>query len=143
SITRVSLHPPLHRLLLFFFFHHPPPTEIYTLSLHDALPIWHQLHRHHEGRRACRRSGRTLHVGRDARQADGHRRGSLGRLEACRSEEHTSELQSLTNLVCRLLLEKKKTMRATPSPLRSRAACAASMRRRSVEVQKTHRRRGW
>src|SRR2546430_8183291 len=73
--------------LFFFFFNDTATTEIYTLSLHDALPI--------SGRRGslCL-YGRTLSRGR-------HRR--LGR-----SEEHTSELQSQSNLVCRLLLEKKK-----------------------------------
>src|SRR5439155_21770264 len=71
----------------FFFFTATPPTEIYTLSLHDALPIsenaarrlvrggWHPARQHGEDR----------------------------------SEEHTSELQSRGHLVCRLLLEKKKT----------------------------------
>src|SRR5258708_27674705 len=86
---------PLH--LLFFFFNDTATTEIYTLSLHDALPI-------------C---GRSLHVGRV--QHDHALCGAqrplralpLHRLE--RSEEHTSELQSPDHLVCRLLLEKKKT----------------------------------
>src|SRR5258706_8169129 len=73
--------------MFFFFFNDTATTEIYTLSLHDALPI-------------CRRGQRTLYSGRPA--AGNHSRG------ARRSEEHTSELQSLTNLVCRLLLEKKK-----------------------------------
>src|ERR1019366_10531133 len=70
--------------VFFFFFNDTATTEIYTLSLHDALPIcqW----------RACRR------------RRPGHHAGRRGQ----RSEEHTSELQSLTNLVCRLLLEKKK-----------------------------------
>src|SRR5438093_6416025 len=71
-------------VILFFFVFDTAPTEIYTLSLHDALPIcsprcgscWHRCH---------------------------------GRLSSWRSEEHTSELQSLTKVVCRLLLEKKKT----------------------------------
>src|SRR6266540_7418112 len=69
---------------LFFFFNDTATTEIYTLSLHDALPI--------SSRSRC-------HFGR-----------SLGRprWSATRSEEHTSELQSHHDLVCRLLLEKKK-----------------------------------
>src|SRR3712207_8841862 len=84
-------------VFLFFFFNDTATTEIYTLSLHDALPI--------SGRRRClarcfRFRGRFL----------------LLRLElspisvacATRSEEHTSELQSRQYLVCRLLLEKKK-----------------------------------
>src|SRR5437899_6516532 len=78
--------------LLFFFFNDTATTEIYTLSLHDALPIFHEI----RDRLAQRRR-----VGGD--QAAG--------LDI-RSEEHTSELQSLRHLVCRLLLEKKKSMSA-------------------------------
>src|SRR2546430_16943188 len=74
---------------IFFFFNDTATTEIYTLSLHDALPI-------------CLRPCDSL------RGAVRHSRGpSLGAREG-RSEEHTSELQSQSNLVCRLLLEKKK-----------------------------------
>src|SRR5579871_3800383 len=83
----------LHSLILiflfFFFFNDTATTEIYTLSLHDALPICAQLLDH-------------LGVGLDAGR---HR--EAGR----RSEEHTSELQSRRDLVCRLLLEKKKAER--------------------------------
>src|SRR5579863_10759437 len=68
----------------FFFFNDTATTEIYTLSLHDALPI-------SSGTGLCRTLGR-------------HREDRLPR----RSEEHTSELQSPVHLVCRLLLEKKK-----------------------------------
>src|SRR5712675_37557 len=78
-----------------FFFNDPATTEIYTLSLHDALPICVAL-------AAPRRS-------------DGSRRGAAARRRPAspparehRSEEHTSELQSRLHLVCRLLLEKKK-----------------------------------
>src|SRR5256885_11816569 len=70
----------------FFFFNDTATTEIYTLSLHDALPISRWKHEDYAGL-----------LGRDP--------GLL----AARSEEHTSELQSPCNLVCRLLLEKKKT----------------------------------
>src|SRR2546429_2519876 len=71
----------------FFFFNDTATTEIYTLSLHDALPI------------SCARSGSRGRP-RDARRGrQAARRG--------RSEEHTSELQSRLHLVCRLLLEKK------------------------------------
>src|SRR5947207_15369706 len=80
----------LSALLLFFFFNHPATTEIYTLSLHDALPIF---------RRALAELERCV------------TRGSAAELRAAlarRSEEHTSELQSHSDLVCRLLLEKKK-----------------------------------
>src|SRR5438093_9390451 len=89
---------------LFFFFTDPATTEIYTLSLHDALPIW------------CGRSGPTTRAAGSARRLPEwwHVRmpRATARRESCdpRSEEHTSELQSLTNLVCRLLLEKKKTI---------------------------------
>src|SRR5205085_9772886 len=71
-----------------FFFNDPATTEIYTLSLHDALPIL----------AAC-----IPHYPPDRRF--GHENA---RREIPRSEEHTSELQSQSNLVCRLLLEKKK-----------------------------------
>src|SRR2546430_14645715 len=70
----------------FFFFNDTATTEIYTLSLHDALPICHR------GRRRSRHPRPA-----PAPQSRGDR-----------SEEHTSELQSQSNLVCRLLLEKKK-----------------------------------
>src|SRR2546426_1683528 len=88
-----------HRLLLrsFFFFNDTATTEIYTLSLHDALPI------SLESWGTCP-GGRT-------RFRDGSRlAASQVRRRHQRSEEHTSELQSPCNLVCRLLLEKKKNM---------------------------------
>src|SRR2546430_13176126 len=77
---------------LFFFFNDTATTEIYTLSLHDALPIWlaGELHARFE------QEGGALFA------------GSWAARDAYRSEEHTSELQSQSNLVCRLLLEKKK-----------------------------------
>src|SRR2546430_6603297 len=75
-------------MYLFFFFNDTATTEIYTLSLHDALPIYRDLadarHLHHVVELQLRAQARN------------------------RSEEHTSELQSQSNLVCRLLLEKKK-----------------------------------
>src|SRR2546422_6783597 len=76
----------------FFFFNDTATTEIYTLSLHDALPI-------------SRGHQRAVHQSRCAR----------GVLPAPvrRSEEHTSELQSRLHLVCRLLLEKKKNQKNT------------------------------
>src|SRR5256885_4062374 len=103
---------------MFFFFNDTATTEIYTLSLHDALPIsvvWHSCrgtrptHQRNPNppdqeasrRRTgggCRSPSRQSHHGQDDHRAqDQHR-----------SEEHTSELQSPCNLVCRLLLEKKK-----------------------------------
>src|SRR2546426_4882583 len=79
----------------FFFFNDTATTEIYTLSLHDALPIY------------VPRSGEEHPIvprGRAVVGVDSQDRG----LQGARSEEHTSELQSPCNLVCRLLLEKKK-----------------------------------
>src|SRR2546429_2510123 len=79
---------------LFFFFNDTATTEIYTLSLHDALPICLRLRRR-------RRDSRLTALDRPRR---------IFPLPAVgRSEEHTSELQSRLHLVCRLLLEKKKT----------------------------------
>src|SRR5437899_4477448 len=77
-------------MLFFFFFNDTATTEIYTLSLHDALPI-----------RAMSKSSSSMAT------AQRYRRATCGPLST-RSEEHTSELQSLRHLVCRLLLEKKK-----------------------------------
>src|SRR5256886_8902072 len=74
----------------FFFFNDTATTEIYTLSLHDALPI------------SARSTASVLAVGFVARFFPSTELTK-------RSEEHTSELQSQSNLVCRLLLEKKKT----------------------------------
>src|SRR5438132_8024745 len=87
---------------IFFFFNDTATTEIYTLSLHDALPIY-------PGRRlSWRVSGRAR--GDDSRARGTSLRGPPGgrRCAKRRSEEHTSELQSHSDLVCRLLLEKKK-----------------------------------
>src|SRR2546430_6829011 len=78
----------------FFFFNDTATTEIYTLSLHDALPILQQLREGVLFGEATRRSAILPR--------------SDQRSQATRSEEHTSELQSQSNLVCRLLLEKKK-----------------------------------
>src|SRR5260370_27168325 len=85
-----SLHP---LMIIFFFFNDTATTEIYTLSLHDALPISPRTY-----------LGPSIYRNREW--------GSAAPLklrpEETRSEEHTSELQSHLNLVCRLLLEKKK-----------------------------------
>src|SRR5260370_19760192 len=91
---------PLYLLHFFlFFFNDTATTEIYTLSLHDALPI---------SRTRPQRLARTL-LTRQIRPAPSNSsspaRPSSARV---RSEEHTSELQSHLNLVCRLLLEKKE-----------------------------------
>src|SRR2546422_7063673 len=103
----------------FFFFNDTATTEIYTLSLHDALPICG----------AGREDGALRNRRRPGRDGEGegprqglHARANLGLhspgLEedgggVSRSEEHTSELQSRLHLVCRLLLEKKKDHNAT------------------------------
>src|SRR5438132_4221125 len=76
-------------IFLFFFFNDTATTEIYTLSLHDALPI-----------SPCERRSR--------KESPDDERARSVRCVAHRSEEHTSELQSHSDLVCRLLLEKKK-----------------------------------
>src|SRR5882762_12030876 len=75
----------------FFFFNDTATTEIYTLSLHDALPIC-----------ASRGSGTSV------KEPSPLFFASAVANVSARSEEHTSELQSHLNLVCRLLLEKKK-----------------------------------
>src|SRR5713226_10632260 len=78
-------------LFLFFFFNDTATTEIYTLSLHDALPI-----------------------SRMKRRKDWPVTATSGsRVLIARSEEHTSELQSPVHLVCRLLLEKKKNEKSS------------------------------
>src|SRR5260370_31959046 len=94
---------------VFFFFNDTATTEIYTLSLHDALPIcpagWPAA--------AAARTRSSTKPGCWRPAACRHR--SPGR-----SEEHTSELQSHLNLVCRLLLEKKKEPRHEPTVQSSR-----------------------
>src|SRR6266436_10356960 len=75
----------------FFFFNDTATTEIYTLSLHDALPI---------SASSCSRRCRTVQA-------------ITAAMVTPRSEEHTSELQSRLHLVCRLLLEKKKKKNTT------------------------------
>src|SRR3712207_6971434 len=102
-------------VFVFFFFNDTATTEIYTLSLHDALPIYDRAapvgdERHrHAGERdhACDAADDHEHLqGEHRRQAGGEQR----------SEEHTSELQSRQYLVCRLLLEKKTISRHISSP---------------------------
>src|SRR3712207_8073225 len=91
---------------LFFFFNDTATTEIYTLSLHDALPISRRARSSLPSWSPCPRSpaprGRTT----PRAAPDARRPSRAGRPR--RSEEHTSELQSRQYLVCRLLLEKKK-----------------------------------
>src|SRR5260221_4533361 len=96
--------------MLFFFFNDTATTEIYTLSLHDALPIsislrsapeappgWRLSHSQWRGSKVTSRAT-TPSVGRP----------KLGVVARERSEEHTAELQSHSDIVCRLLLAKKK-----------------------------------
>src|SRR3712207_8369678 len=104
--------------MLFFFFNDTATTEIYTLSLHDALPIWtrprsaaggHPGQLRHPAMKSFRRHERaealpSLLVVAEVVEARACRRQ--------RSEEHTSELQSRQYLVCRLLLEKKKILQS-------------------------------
>src|SRR2546427_13080158 len=102
----------LDRCFCFFFFNDTATTEIYTLSLHDALPI--------------------LLAERPVKVGDwvvlGDTEGDVRRVNVRateiqlgdRSEEHTSELQSQSNLVCRLLLEKKKNNTRTAEPERDK-----------------------
>src|SRR3712207_7744106 len=99
---------------MFFFFNDTATTEIYTLSLHDALPIVRAFRGGME-RRALRRrtrAARPAHRGGPRPPAPGPDDRPAARLNAARtrSEEHTSELQSRQYLVCRLLLEKKKNL---------------------------------
>src|SRR5256885_2576725 len=87
---------PLSLLSIFFFFNDTATTEIYTLSLHDALPIYLTFS-----------SGQILYSAakRRRRAFQALHRSGVPIIKG--SEEHTSELQSPCNLVCRLLLEKK------------------------------------
>src|SRR5258708_10212000 len=84
---------PQSRICVFFFFNDTATTEIYTLSLHDALPILPPEFAVPFGKARTRREGKDL---------------TILAYGTPRSEEHTSELQSPDHLVCRLLLEKKK-----------------------------------
>src|SRR3989442_8712288 len=86
-------------MISFFFFNDTATTEIYTLSLHDALPI-------------CSSDRRRTPSSSPPWASMAKNRAAL-RAFMMRSEEHTSELQSRPHLVCRLLLEKKKTEKGT------------------------------
>src|SRR2546430_4372018 len=102
----------------FFFFNDTATTEIYTLSLHDALPICRPQHRPED----------EVHQ-------------SCGQEDAGRSEEHTSELQSQSNLVCRLLLEKNMLIGVHGLVLRavvSKDALHALQARNELDVAQDH-----
>src|SRR3712207_8951102 len=97
--------------MFYFFFNDTATTEIYTLSLHDALPICHHAGPCRHGDRRRDRLERTV----EPVLAQLREVGDVARVLVedvlgwrARSEEHTSELQSRQYLVCRLLLEKKK-----------------------------------
>src|SRR5437016_9562190 len=111
---------------MFFFFNATATTEIYTLSLHDALPIWIKpgtysasptladgkiFITNEDGVTSVIKAGMEFEV-----LAENNMNDYCLSTIAVRSEEHTSELQSLTNLVCRLLLEKKKDKITRPYP---------------------------
>src|SRR5437867_6761369 len=101
NILIVSLSTHIHTTSsTFFFFTAPAPSDIYTLSLHDALPIYHR-QRFWNAFHLQKRIGiKSVHI-------------IERNFRYVRSEEHTSELQSPYDLVCRLLLEKKKKKQAT------------------------------
>src|SRR2546429_5828036 len=114
-------------VFFFFFFNDTATTEIYTLSLHDALPIFLGLFLcptrrffcdtgHHE---RCRPLHARFLANRLETSVPKQRlsMSSFGRFSrvVTRSEEHTSELQSRLHLVCRLLLEKKQILPSSPS----------------------------
>src|SRR5207248_11094701 len=90
----------LCRSFFFFFFNAPAPTQIYTLSLHDALPISQRFEN------ALAVQSRGLRDRTSVSPLSSVLEGFM--IHRLRSEEHTSELQSPYDLVCRLLLEKKK-----------------------------------
>src|SRR5256886_5600701 len=99
---------------MFFFFNDTATTEIYTLSLHDALPILIDLVGSKTSDELARRKGSRQFedigdkISEDILPLLESEGIQLDEGERRRSEEHTSELQSQSNLVCRLLLEKKK-----------------------------------
>src|SRR5205807_8358287 len=95
---RICSAKPACRRRLSFFFSETSTTEIYTLSLHDALPIFDTLWQRFRNAAPYRTLSREDFVA-----------------VVRRSEEHTSELQSPCNLVCRLLLEKKKSRASSPA----------------------------
>src|SRR5258705_3844289 len=108
---------------VFFFFNDTATTEIYTLSLHDALPICLVAEQRAEGLALVDEGGLLTDLAMPSEGTDAHvtllAAEYLASHTRQRSEEHTSELQSLRHLVCRLLLEKKKHNRRHDPVLRS------------------------
>src|SRR3712207_7920789 len=96
-----------------FFFNDTATTEIYTLSLHDALPIFAMTGKRWDDAELHFEDALTMNTRMGARPWLAHTANDYARMlrarDGRRSEEHTSELQSRQYLVCRLLLEKKKT----------------------------------
>src|SRR2546429_5475713 len=106
--------------IIFFFFNDTATTEIYTLSLHDALPI----------SRTVSPCSRPLTRKKSAR--------SLKPCGRTRSEEHTSELQSRLHLVCRLLLEKKKHFEPAHDAALTQTEGGVPMHRQELLVKHLH-----
>src|SRR2546422_8440670 len=109
------------RHMLFFFFNDTATTEIYTLSLHDALPIC--------GRHDAARDHGRYRLPGGAQRGEVRQQRAHGARDGERSEEHTSELQSRLHLVCRLLLEKKKRERSSAKLITQSRGCPISVRR--------------
>src|SRR6476620_11445068 len=104
----------------YFFVNDTATTEIYTLSLHDALPI---LHHRPDARTGCRQPAGSVRAGLPGRSA-----------------EHTSELQSRQYLVCRLRLEKKKTLQLLPRSAHLHPHILQSLQRRRAGSEDSSRR---
>src|SRR5215475_16040511 len=104
--TRLSHTSHFFFFVFFFFFNDTETTEIYTLALHDALPIL------------------STPLGILGRLLVSHIHRMIQR-QWIRSEEHTSELQSRENLVCRLLLEKKKKKTIRQNTLKKKQRCTS------------------
>src|SRR5260221_14592195 len=95
-------------IFFFFFFNDTATTEIYTLSLHDALPIYERITEELFLGQYPELKGKIRVQNRNVQRGEMIDHVNLGLPVLYRSEEHTSELQSHSDLVCRLLLEKKK-----------------------------------
>src|SRR2546430_6581575 len=108
----------MHKLR-FFFFNDTATTEIYTLSLHDALPISPRL-------RITTSPIRTIPSASASGRSPLLVSSAIAVVMTRRSEEHTSELQSQSNIVCRLLLEKKKNNKLLVQPQTDSPAPVAS-----------------
>src|SRR3712207_9447280 len=95
-----------HVGFMFFFFNDTATTEIYTLSLHDALPIFIKS--------VTKECGRVFVTCFQIHTRGAYPKLTIQKIFCIRSEEHTSELQSRQYLVCRLLLEKKNKLSCLP-----------------------------